>query len=71
MNDQAQKKQLVSMTRGEMNCNEMAAIETVLGEMLINTAAIIDDPVAMLSVAKAATQTYHHALESYGLTVAP
>lgn len=71
MKDQAQKKQLVSMTRGEMNCNEMAAIEVVLGEMLINTAAIIDDPVAMLSVAKAATKTYHNALESYGLTVAP
>lgn len=71
MNDQAQKKQLVSMSRGEMNCNEMAAIEVVLGEMLINTAAIIDDPVAMLSVAQAATKTHRQALESYGLTVAP
>lgn len=64
MNNQIQNN-VVSMT--ELACEKAVSIERVLGELLINAAAVIEDPVAMLKLAGAAEKTYKQSLEGLGL----
>lgn len=66
MKDQIQKN-TVSMTKLELACEKSISIEKALGELLINAAAVIEDPVAMLKIAGAADKTYKEALEGLGL----
>ena len=55
------------MTKIELAFEKSASIERVLGELLINTAAVIEDPVSMLRLAGAAEKTYKEAMEGLGL----
>lgn len=68
MNSQIQaQNNVVTMTKIELAFEKSASIERVLGELLINTAAVIDDPVSMLKIAGAADKTYKEAMEGLGL----
>lgn len=58
---------MVSMTNTQLACEKLISIERVLGEFLINAAAVIDNPTAMLTLAGVADKTYKEAREGLGL----